>query len=110
MLRLSGFQSFAFDLLTLVTVFSIWSCVWETINGNAADHMNIPINPAQMASAGSKELGYTEMKGSWFIFDTYRAHEDWCRWRAPSWHFTRILDSHSHANYHLGFRCCKTLK
>ena len=80
------------------------------INGNAAEHMNIPINPSQMASAGSKELGYTEMKGSWFIFDTYRAHEDWCRWRAPSWHFTRVLDSHSHANYHLGFRCCKTLQ
>jgi len=80
------------------------------INGNAAEHMNIPINASQMASAGSRELGYTEMKGSWFIFDTYRAHEDWCRWRAPSWHFTRITDSHSHANYHLGFRCCKTLQ
>jgi formylglycine-generating enzyme required for sulfatase activity len=80
------------------------------LNGNAAEHMNIPLNTAQMSSRGSKELGYTEMKGSWFIFDTYRAHEDWCRWRAPSWHFTRVLDSHSHANYHLGFRCCKTLQ
>ena len=80
------------------------------VNGNAAEHMNIPLNAAQMASRGSKELGYTEMKGSWFIFDTYRAHEDWCRWRAPSWHFTRITDSHSHANYHLGFRCCKSLQ
>ncbi len=80
------------------------------LNGNAAEHMNIPLNTSQMASRGSKELGYTEMKGSWFIFDTYRAHEDWCRWRAPSWHFTRVLDSHSHANYHLGFRCCKTLQ
>src|SRR5882757_3039935 len=78
------------------------------INGNAAEHMNIPINPAQMASAGSKQLGYTEMKGSWFIFDTYRAHEDWCRWRAPFWHGTRVLDQHSHANYHLGFRCCNS--
>ena len=80
------------------------------LNGNAAEHMNIPLNTSQMASRGSKELGYTEMKGSWFIFDTYHAHEDWCRWRAPSWHFTRVLDSHSHANYHLGFRCCKTLQ
>jgi hypothetical protein len=35
-----------------------------------------------MASRGSDSLGYTEMKGSWFIFDSYRAHEDWCRWRA----------------------------
>lgn len=80
------------------------------INGNAAEHMNLPLSPEQMASQGSEELGYTEMKGSWFIFDTYRAHEDWCRWRAPFWHGTRVMDPHSHANYHLGFRCCKTLK
>jgi len=79
------------------------------LNGNAAEHMNLPLNPSQMASRGSLELGVTEMKGSWFIFDTYRAHEDWCRWRAPYWHGTRVMDPHSHANYHLGFRCCKTL-
>jgi hypothetical protein len=79
------------------------------LNGNAAEHMNLPLNESQMSSRGSKELGYTEMKGSWFIFDTYRAHEDWCRWRAPFWHGTRVLDEHSHANYHLGFRCCKSL-
>ncbi len=79
------------------------------LNGNAAEHMNLPLAKDQMASEGSKELGYTEMKGSWFIFDTYRAHEDWCRWRAPFWHGTRVMDPHSHANYHLGFRCCKTL-
>ena len=79
------------------------------LNGNAAEHMNLPLSPAQMSSRGSIELGYTEMKGSWFIFDTYRAHEDWCRWRAPFWHGTRVMDSHSHANYHLGFRCCNSL-
>lgn len=79
------------------------------LNGNAAEHMNLPLAPSQMASRGSKELGVTEMKGSWFIFDTYRAHEDWCRWRAPFWHGTRVMDPHSHANYHLGFRCCRTL-
>jgi len=79
------------------------------LNGNAAEHMNLPLNESQMSSLGSKELGYTEMKGSWFIFDTYRAHEDWCRWRAPFWHGSRVMDEHSHANYHLGFRCCKTL-
>ena len=79
------------------------------LNGNAAEHMNLPLNAAQMASTGSTSLGATEMKGSWFIFDTYRAHPDWCRWRAPFWHGGRVMDTHSHANYHLGFRCCKTL-
>ena len=80
------------------------------LNGNAAEHMNLPLNEGQMSSRGSQELGYTEMKGSWFIFDTYRAHEDWCRWRAPFWHGTRVMDEKSHANYHLSFRCCSTLK
>ena len=79
------------------------------LNGNAAEHMNLPLNESQMSSLGSTELGYTEMKGSWFIFDTYRAHEDWCRWRAPFWHGTRVMDERSHANYHLSFRCCKSL-
>ncbi len=80
------------------------------INGNAAEHMNLPLNEKQMASRGSAELGYTEMKGSWFIFDKYRAHEDWCRWRAPFWHGSRVMSATSHHNYHLGFRCCKTLE
>jgi formylglycine-generating enzyme required for sulfatase activity len=79
------------------------------LNGNAAEHMNLPLNISQMTSRGSTTLGVTEMKGSWFIFDSYRAHPDWCRWRAPYWHGSRVLDAHSHANYHLGFRCCKTL-
>ncbi len=79
------------------------------LNGNAAEHMNLPLDESQMASHGSRTLGHTEMKGSWFIFDTYRAHEDWCRWRAPYWHGSRVMDTHSHANYHLGFRCCSTL-
>ena len=80
------------------------------LNGNAAEHMNLPLNESQMSSRGSRELGYTEMKGSWFIFDTYKAHEDWCRWRAPFWHGSRVMDEHSHSNYHLGFRCCKSLE
>jgi formylglycine-generating enzyme required for sulfatase activity len=79
------------------------------LNGNAAEHMNLPLNESQMSSRGSRELGYTEMKGSWFVFDKFRAHEDWCRWRAPFWHGSRVMDEHSHANYHLGFRCCKTV-
>lgn len=80
------------------------------LNGNAAEHMNLPLNPSEMASEGSQILGYTEMKGSWFIFDRYRAHPDWCRWRAPYWHGSRVMDAGSHSNYHLGFRCCKSLK
>ena len=79
-------------------------------HGNAAEHMNLPLNESQMASRGSLELGYTEMKGSWFVFDTIYAHPDWCRWRAPFWHGSRVMDLHSHENYHLGFRCCKTIK
>ena len=79
------------------------------IHGNAAEHMNLPLNEAEMASLDSKELGYTEMKGSWFIFDRYYAHQDWCRWRAPFWHGSRVMNPKSHRNYHLGFRCCKSL-
>ena len=79
------------------------------LNGNAAEHMNLPLAPDQMASRGSRQLGYTEMKGSWFVFDAIRAHEDWCRWRAPFWHGTAVMDTRSHANYHLGFRCCRSL-
>jgi formylglycine-generating enzyme required for sulfatase activity len=79
-------------------------------HGNAAEHMNLPLKKSQMASTGSQTLGYTEMKGSWFIFDKYKAHQDWCRWRAPFWHGTKVNSDHSHRNYHLGFRCCKTIK
>jgi formylglycine-generating enzyme required for sulfatase activity len=80
------------------------------LNGNAAEHMNLPLRSTQMASAGSREYGVTEMKGSWFVFDAIRAHEDWCRWRAPYWHGSRVMDPKSHRNYHLGFRCCETLE
>ena len=79
------------------------------LNGNAAEHMNLPLAPDQMTSTGSTTLGVTEMKGSWFIFDNYRAHPDWCRWRAPYWHGTQVLSTGSHENYHLGFRCCNTV-
>ncbi len=80
------------------------------LNGNAAEHMNLPFDDSEMASKGSQKLGYTEMKGSWFVFDRIYAHEDWCRWRAPYWHGTRVRSAGSHLNYHLGFRCCKDVK
>lgn len=76
-------------------------------HGNAAEHMNLPLNPEQFSSHPSARLGHTEMKGSWFIFDKYHAHSDWCRWRAPYWHGSRTRYKKSHHNYHLGFRCCK---
>jgi formylglycine-generating enzyme required for sulfatase activity len=79
------------------------------LHGNAAEHMNLPLDESQMTSRGSRELGHTEMKGSWFIFDSFRAHPDQCRWRAPYWHGSRVMDPDSHHNYHLGFRCCNTL-
>jgi len=79
------------------------------LHGNAAEHMNLPLSPSQMASRGSTTLGVTEMKGSWFIFDRYYAHPDWCRWRAPFWHGSAVMSPASHENYHLGFRCCKTV-
>jgi len=78
-------------------------------HGNAAEHMNLPLKPEQLASRGSAELGHTEMKGSWFVFDLMRAHSDYCRWRAPYWHGSTVMNENSHRNYHLGFRCCKTV-
>jgi hypothetical protein len=77
-------------------------------HGNAAEHMNLPLAESQMASKGSTEMGVTEMKGSWWIFDK-GGHPDWCRWRAPYWHGTKVMSKGSHRNYHLGLRCCKTL-
>jgi Sulfatase-modifying factor enzyme 1 len=73
-------------------------------HGNAAEHMNYPMKPDQLASLGN--YGDTEMKGSWFIFQNYEAHEDDCHWRAPDWHATEVMSLNSHSNYHLGFRCC----
>jgi len=43
------------------------------LNGNAAEHMNLPLNESQMSSRGSHELGVTEMKGS-CLFSTPIAH------------------------------------
>lgn len=80
------------------------------IDGNAAEHMNLPLNESQMASRGSQSLGVTEMKGSWFIWDQIRAHEHWARWRAPFWHGTRVQARNSHRNYHLGFRCFRDIR
>ena len=80
------------------------------IHGNAAEHMSLPLSPDQMSSKGSRKYGVTEMKGSWFIWDKFYAHQDYCRWRAPYWHGTPVMSKDSHHNYHLGFRCCSGLR
>jgi hypothetical protein len=77
------------------------------LHGNVAEHMNLPLRQEELASRGG--YGRTEMKGGWFIFASLEAHPDDCRWRAPDWHGSRITDVASHGNYHLGFRCCKSL-
>ncbi len=74
-------------------------------HGNVAEHMSVPVVPEDLASRGGN--GFTEMKGSWFIFSQTEAHSDDCHFRAPAWHESRVMDEGSHANYHLGFRCCK---
>ena len=76
-------------------------------HGNVAEHMSFPMKPEELASRGG--IGQTEMKGSWFIFAQAEAHEDDCRFRAPDWHASRIDDTNSHRNYHLGLRCCRDL-
>ncbi len=71
-------------------------------HGNAAEHMLLPLEEKQLGKRGGQ--GRPEMKGSWFIFQIKEAHIDDCRWRAPAWHDNEGMQ---HANYHLGFRCCK---
>lgn len=70
-------------------------------HGNVAEHMSLPLYPEELGGRG-----YTEMKGSWFLFGREETHPDDCRWRARNWHTTKITDPNSHRNYHLGFRCC----
>ena len=76
-------------------------------HGNAAEHMNLPLVAEELGSRDG--TGENEMKGSWFIFQSYEAHEDDCRWRAPAWHEGKLMADDAHRNYHLSFRCCKDL-
>jgi formylglycine-generating enzyme required for sulfatase activity len=79
-------------------------------HGNVAEHMVLPRSPGELRS--NAQSGVTEMKGSWFGFSraaNSSVHPDDCRWREPGWHRTAAGAGNGHANYHLGFRCCKTL-
>lgn len=81
------------------------------LHGNAAEHMNLARGPSEAGANGGS--GVTEMKGSWFVFPRKPGkgpHEDDCVWRAPGWHRTAVASPASHANYHLGFRCCADVK
>ena len=73
------------------------------IHGNAAEQMNLPFSKKELASKGG--LGVTELKGSWYIFNNFKAHQDDCHWRAPDWHLNTVQKSNDQHN-HLGFRCC----
>jgi formylglycine-generating enzyme required for sulfatase activity len=75
------------------------------LHGNVAEHMSLPLYPKELGAEGG--IGWTEMKGSWFLFAREETHPDDCRWRARNWHTTRTDHWNSHRNYHLGFRCCK---
>jgi formylglycine-generating enzyme required for sulfatase activity len=75
------------------------------LHGNVAEHMSLPLYPEELGVAAG--VGWTEMKGSWFLFAREETHPDECRWRARNWHTTRTDHWNSHRNYHLGFRCCK---
>lgn len=77
-------------------------------HGNVAEHMSLPLSEDELASKGG--VGWTEMKGSWFVFGGDPSHPDDCRWRAKSWHTTRTTELKSHRSYHLGFRCCKDIE
>lgn len=76
-------------------------------HGNAAEHMNLPLNASELTSRGGS--GQTEMKGSWFIGGRGTLYPDDCRFRAPDWHPSPVKMEGSHRNYHLGFRCCASL-
>jgi hypothetical protein len=77
-------------------------------HGNVAEHMSLPMSAEELGMRG--EGGFTEMKGSWFVFSKIEAHIDDCRWRAPKWHESRVSSDNSHRNYHLGFRCCSDVE
>ena len=83
----------------LGTAFAVGDVIDESVTAAA----NVTKGALQVADAVTApvrkpldKLGVTEMKGSWFIWDRFQAHEDWCEWRAPFWHGGRVMDPDSH--------------
>ncbi len=82
-------------------------------------------NVAEIMSRKQDGVTYTQLKGSAFFYiDVGRSHDaphgdkmsggqmhdtypDGCDYD-PRWH-VEVLDHAKHSNYHLGFRCCKSL-
>jgi hypothetical protein len=85
-------------------------------------------NVAEIMTRKQDDVVYTQLKGSAFFYvDVSRSHKappgmkpavdggtlhdtypDHCNYD-PRWHVEK-LDEAMHTNYHLGFRCCKTIK
>jgi Sulfatase-modifying factor enzyme 1 len=79
-------------------------------------------NVAEIMTRKQDDVVYTQLKGSAFFYvDVARKHDephpqgvaretypDHCNYD-PRWHVEK-LDEALHTNYHLGFRCCKSLK
>jgi hypothetical protein len=78
-------------------------------------------NVAEIMTRKEGDVVYTQLKGSAFFYvDVARRHDephppgrkrdtypDHCNYD-PRWH-VEVLENALHMNYHLGFRCCKTI-
>lgn len=63
-------------------------------------------NVAEAMTRLDKGVNYVQLKGSAFFYDG-EMYADHCRFD-PRWHVDPVSESW-HTNYHLGFRCCRTV-
>ncbi len=96
------------DRLLSRTAAARWAST--TCNGNAAEHMNLPLAPSQMASRGSTTLGVHRDEGQ-LVHLRQLPRPRRLVPLAGALLARQPGDGRpgSHPNYHLGFRCCKTL-
>lgn len=64
-------------------------------------------NVAELMHRWENGVDYIQMKGSAFFYDG-KMYRDHCRYD-PRWHVDEFKHSW-HDNYHLGFRCCRSIK
>jgi hypothetical protein len=79
------------------------------LNGNVAEHMNLPLDERQMSSRSSWELGRHGNEGRLVIFDRYRV----ARGLVPL--ACAVLAREPRQGFEeprelLGFRCCKSIR